>query len=58
MTALLPAQLPPQLWPHNFYTFSVYMAVILGVFNVLTLPLTIPAVFISAIVSMMNNLEV
>jgi hypothetical protein len=43
--------LPVALWPHNFIVFSTILAIGLGIFNVFTLPLTVPAIVVGLFVS-------
>ena len=48
---------PPELWPHNFIILSVVLAIVLGIFNVLTLPLTVIALTLAVLVilNIINN---
>jgi hypothetical protein len=50
MNVLRPT-LPVALWPHNFIVFSTILAIGLGIFNVFTLPLTVPAIVVGLFVS-------
>ena len=49
--------LPPELWPHNFIILSIVLAIVLGILNVLTLPLTVIALTLAVLVSLniINN---
>lgn len=53
MAAIRPV-LPIKLWPHNFIILSTIMAVILGLLNVFTLPLTVPAIIAGLVVCQKN----
>ena len=52
----LPPTLPSTLWPHNFLYFSIFLAVIWGIFNIFTLPTTILAAVLAASVSCTGDL--
>ena len=43
--------LPSNLWPHDFRSLSIILAIFLGVFDFLTLPLTGIAIFFATLVS-------
>ena len=51
MVATVVPALPPQLWPHSYIYLAVPVTVILGICNILTLALTIPAIVLSGMVS-------
>ena len=51
-TAFIQEVLPPELWPHNFIILTDLLAIVLGILNVLTLPLTIIAAILAVLVSL------
>lgn len=49
--ATMQPTLPVELWPNNFIILSTMIAVGLGILNIFTLPLTVPAIVVGVFVS-------
>ena len=47
--------LPPKLYPHSFLIFSILVSILCGIFNILSLLCSLPAVTLSILVSSLDT---
>ncbi len=47
--------LPPHLYPHTFLYLSVTLAIVLGILNIFTLAMTVPAIIVGNLVSVLQH---